>query len=57
MNSLDVRVNENPKRYLAGNVRRIDVKPITHDVKYVTGYGMKSLKSSPFSDDDISIGC
>jgi len=53
--SLDVHVKENPGTYLVGHIRRIDVKPITHDVEYVTGYGMKSLKSSRVSDDDILI--
>jgi hypothetical protein len=52
---LDVHVRENPGKYLVGNIRRIDVKPITHDVAYVTGYGMKSLKSRRISDDDILI--
>jgi hypothetical protein len=53
--SLDVHVRENLGRYLVGNIRRIDVQPITYDVGYVTGYGMKSLKSSRVSEDDILI--
>jgi hypothetical protein len=42
-------------KYLVGDIRRIDIKPITHEPGYVTGYGMKSLKSSRVSDDDILI--
>ena len=53
--SLDVHVKENLGKYLVGNMRRIDVQPITHNPGYVTGYGMKSLKSSRVSDDDILI--
>jgi hypothetical protein len=53
--SLDVHIKEDLGKYLVGNIRRIDIKPITHDVEYVTGYGMKSLKSSRVSGDDILI--
>jgi hypothetical protein len=52
---LDAHIKENLEKYLVGNIRRIDVKPITHNPGYVTGYGMKSLKSSRVSDDDILI--
>ena len=52
---LDVHVQGNPGKYLVGNIRRIDVQPITYNPGYVIGYGMKSLKSSRISDDDILI--
>src|SRR5262249_53554876 len=52
---LDVHINSNLRKYLAGSIRRIDVKPITHEPEYVTGYGMKSLKRNSFSNDDILI--
>jgi hypothetical protein len=40
---LSVPANENPKRYLLGNIGRI-----THDVGYVTGYGMNQPKVAGF---------
>jgi hypothetical protein len=52
---LDLHIKENLGRYLAGNIRSIDVLSITHEPEYVTGYGMKGLKRSSFSDDDILI--
>jgi hypothetical protein len=52
---LDVHITENLRKYLVGSIRTIGVEPITHDPVYVTGYGMKGLKRSSFSDDDILI--
>ena len=52
---LDVHISGNLGKYLCGNIREIDVKPVTHRPEYVTGYGMKGLKRSPFSNDDILI--
>jgi hypothetical protein len=34
---------------------KLGVEPITHDPEYVTGYGMKGLKRSSFSEDDVLI--
>jgi hypothetical protein len=53
--NLDVHINENLAKYLVGSVRTIGVEPITHDPEYVTGNGMKALKRSSFSEDDILI--
>jgi hypothetical protein len=53
--NLDIHINENLGKYLVGSIRTIDVKPITHDPEYVTGYGMKGLKRSSFSEDDVLI--
>ena len=52
---LDIHINENLGKYLAGSIRTIDAIPITHDPEYVTGYGMKGLKRSSFSEDDVLI--
>jgi hypothetical protein len=52
---LDIHINENLGKYLVGSIHTIDVKPITHDPEYVTEYGMKGLKRSSFSSDDIII--
>jgi hypothetical protein len=52
---LDVHINENLGKYLVGSIRTIGVGPITHDPEYVTEYGMKGLKRSSFSEDDILI--
>src|SRR5262249_2387875 len=51
---LDVHVKQNLGKYLCGSIREISIKPITHRPEYVTGYGMKSLKSR-FSMDEIVI--
>src|SRR5262249_46305140 len=51
---LDVHVKQNLGKYLCGSIREISIKPITHGPEYVTGYGMKSLKSR-FSIDEIVI--
>jgi hypothetical protein len=53
--NLDVHIKENWKKYLVGSIRTIGVEPITHRPEYVTGYGMKGLKRSAFSEDDILI--
>jgi hypothetical protein len=52
---LDLHIERNLSRYLAGNIRNIGVRCITHEPEYVTGYGMKGLKRSSLSDDDILI--
>jgi len=38
--------------YINGRLRRIDIRPITHDVDQVTDYVFKSLKNGRISDDD-----
>ena len=53
--NLDLHINENPGKYLVGSTRKIDAEPITHDPVYVTGYGLKGMKRSTFSYDDILI--
>ena len=53
--NLDVHIKENWRKYLVGSIRTIGVEPITHDPAYVTGYGMKGLKRSSFSFDDVLI--
>ena len=53
--NLDIHINENLGKYLVGSIRTIGVEPITHDPEYVTGYGMKGLKRSTFSYDDVLI--
>jgi hypothetical protein len=52
--TLDVHIKQNPGKYLVGSIRTIDVQPITHTPEYLTGYGLKSLKSR-FSTDEIVI--
>jgi hypothetical protein len=51
---LDEHIKANLGKYLVGSTREIDVKPITHEPEYVTGYGLKSLKTR-FSTDEIVI--
>jgi hypothetical protein len=51
---LDAHINGNRHKYLVGSIREIDVIPITHTPEYLTGYGLKSLKSR-FSPDEIVI--
>src|ERR1700681_212676 len=53
--NLDIHIKENLSKYLVGIIRTIGVEPISHDPEYVTGYGMKGLKKSTFSYDDILI--
>ena len=52
--SLDHHIKANLRKYLVGSIREIDVIPITHTPEYITGYGLKSLKSR-FSTDEIVI--
>jgi hypothetical protein len=51
---LDDHIRQNLAKYLVGHIREIDVNPITCTPEYVTGYGLKSLKSR-FSMDEILI--
>ena len=51
---LDLHIRQNPRKYLAGSIREIDVKRITYTPEYLTGYGLKSLKNR-FSIDEIVI--
>jgi hypothetical protein len=51
---LDLHIKANLRKYLPGNIRSIDVQPITHEPEYLTGYGLKSLKNR-FSTDEIVI--
>jgi hypothetical protein len=52
---LDVHFGEKLDQYLTGNLRHIDVQPITHMARYVTSYGMKGLKRPAFSLDNVLI--
>lgn len=38
--------------YINGRLRRIDIRPITHDIDQVTDYVFKSLKNGRISDDN-----
>jgi hypothetical protein len=51
---LDDHIKQNLGKYLVGSIRTIDVKPITYTPEYLTGYGLKSLKSR-FPLDEIVI--
>jgi hypothetical protein len=51
---LDVHIERNLDKYLVRGLRQIDVRRITHEPEYVTGYCMKSLKNR-FSADEIVI--
>jgi hypothetical protein len=53
--SLDVHFAERLDEYLTSNLRHIDVERITHMAKYVTSYGMKGLKRSCFSLDQVLV--
>jgi hypothetical protein len=53
--SLDVHFAERLDEYLTGNLRYIDIKPITRTAGYVTEYGMKGLKRPMFSPDQILV--
>jgi hypothetical protein len=53
-NTLDLHINDNLHKYIFGSIRTIDVKPITYTPEYLTGYGLKSVKSR-FSMDEIII--
>ena len=52
---LDVHIRQNLGKYLCGSIREIGIRPITHRPEYVTGYGMKGLKRSSLSNDDVLI--
>jgi hypothetical protein len=52
---LDVHFAERLDEYLTSNLRHIDVEPITHMAKYVTGYAMKGLKRPVFSMDNVLV--
>jgi hypothetical protein len=52
---LDVHFERNLEKYRTGNLRHIDVQPITRTAEYVTGYGMKGLKRPTFSPDHILV--
>jgi hypothetical protein len=52
---LDVHFGRKLEEYLTGNLRHIDVQPITRKPGYVTGYGMKGLKRPSFSPDQILV--
>jgi hypothetical protein len=52
--TLDLHIKENLGKYLVGSIREIGVERITYAPEYVTGYGLKSLKSR-FSTDEIVI--
>jgi hypothetical protein len=43
------------RKYLTGNLRYIDIKPITRTAGYVTEYGMKALKRPIFSMDQVLV--
>jgi hypothetical protein len=51
---LDLHIRKNLGKYLVGSIRTIGVTQITHTPEYLTGYGLKSLKSR-FSTDEIVI--
>jgi hypothetical protein len=53
--SLDHHFIRNMHRYLNDRLIRIDIEPITHRPKYVTGYAMKALKRSSFDFDQVLI--
>jgi hypothetical protein len=52
--ALDLHIEKTRGKYIFGSIREIDVKPITSTPEYLTGYGLKSLKSR-FSTDEIVI--
>jgi hypothetical protein len=52
---LDVHFERNLEKYLTGNLRNIDVQPITRTAGYVTEYGMKALKRPIFSMDHVLV--
>ena len=52
---LEVHFAEKLEEYLTGNLRHIDVQPITRTAGYVTGYGMKGLKRPNFCPDNILV--
>jgi hypothetical protein len=52
--TLGLHIKENRGKYIFGSIRTIDTEPITFTPEYLTGYGLKSLKSR-FSTDEIVI--
>jgi hypothetical protein len=52
---LDVHFERNLEKYLTGNLRHIDIEPITRTAGYVTEYGMKGLKRPCFSPDQVLV--
>ena len=52
---LDVHFGKNLEKYLTGNLRHIDVEPITRTAGYVTEYAMKGLKRPIFSMDHVLV--
>jgi hypothetical protein len=52
---LDVHFERNLEKYLTGNLRNIDIKPITRTAGYVTEYGMKGLKRPTFTMDNVLV--
>ena len=52
---LNIHLERNLEKYLTGNLRHIDVQPISRTPGYVTGYGMKGLKRPTFSMDNILV--
>jgi hypothetical protein len=52
---LDVHFAEKSKEYLTGNLRHIDIEPITQTAGYVTEYAMKGLKRPIFSLDNVLV--
>jgi hypothetical protein len=47
---LDVHFKDHKATYYTKDVRYINVKPITYTPDYMTGYGMKAIKSSRYLD-------
>jgi hypothetical protein len=52
--ALDLHIEKTRGKYIFGSIREIDVKRIISTPEYLTGYGLKSLKSR-FSTDEIVI--
>jgi hypothetical protein len=52
---LDEHLSKNLEKYLTGNLRHIDVQPISRTAGYVTEYGMKGLKRPCFSPDQVLV--
>jgi hypothetical protein len=52
---LDLHIRKNISTYLVGSIREINIGAITHRAKGVTRYGLKGIKRSLFSNDDVLI--
>jgi hypothetical protein len=52
---LDEHFSKNLEKYLTGNLRYIDIEPITRTAGYVTEYAMKGLKRPIFSMDHVLV--